>query len=230
MRIFWLAPWYLLVAASWATAATEPIYLSPAQVDFTGVLAPPPADDSPAGIAELEELRQIAKTRTDAEWRQAMWDDHNETIVIYNDVLGGIELMSLPKTKALFDQVQNDRRAATDRAKDHYLRKRPSVRDPSLKTCGGVRMPLSSFPSGHSSWGFASAVVLAAMVPDKEAEILARAKTFAESRMICGMHHRSDTVAGQVLGTVVAERLLAHPAFRAKFDDAAAELRAALKK
>lgn len=224
---------FVVLAAVWsaALAAAEPIYLTPAQIDFSGLLPPPPADDSAAAKAELEELRRIARERTSVAWERATWEDHNETIIIYNEVLGpGIDLSKLPKVAALFDEVQNDRRAATDHAKDHFKRARPSVRDPAIKTCGGVRSPLSSYPSGHSAWGFASGVVLAAMVPGQEAAILARAKEFAENRMVCGMHFRSDTVAGQVLGTVIAERLLATPAFRMRFDEAAQELRAALKR
>jgi acid phosphatase (class A) len=221
----------LISCAILAAVAGDPIYLSAAQIDFTGILPPPPSDDSAAAAAELDELHRIARARTPAQWERATWDDHNETIIIYNDVVGnGIDLSRLPKLAALFEQVQNDRRAATDHAKDHFKRRRPSVRDPSIETCGGVRMPFSSYPSGHTSWGFASGVILAAMVPAKETAILARAREFAENRMVCGMHFRSDIVAGQVLGTVVAERLLASPTFRVRFGEAARELHAALSR
>ncbi len=40
-------------------------------------------------------------------------------------------------------------------------------------------------------------VVLAAVMPDKAQIILARASEFGEHRLVCGVHFRSDIVAGQ---------------------------------
>ncbi len=42
------------------------------------------------------------------------------------------------------------------------------------------------------------------------------------------MHYRSDIVAGQVLGTLVAEELLHSAKFQDQFEAAKAELRAAV--
>ena len=67
------------------------------------------------------------------------------------------------------------------------------------------------------------------MVPGKATEILARSRDFAQSRLVCGMHFRSDVVAGQVLCTAVAERLMSNPYFRARMAEAAAELKSALE-
>ena len=59
------------------------------------------------------------------------------------------------------------------------------------------------------------------------AAILARAKSYGENRLLCGVHYRSDIIAGQVLGSVVAEELLANPTFKSDFEAAKAELAAA---
>ena len=217
-----------VLVAGWVAVATatEPIYLSPEQIDFSRILPPPPLDDSVVAQAELAELHAAVRNADAERIAQAVFDDRNETVVIFNGIMG-IDLAALPKVDALFHEIQNDRRAATDHAKAHFKRKRPVVRDPSVKTCGGMRDPLSSFPSGHTAWGYASGIVLAAMAPDKASEILARSHDFGESRIVCGMHFRSDVVAGQVLGTLVAERLLANDRFRTQMAEAVAELRAA---
>lgn len=65
------------------------------------------------------------------------------------------------------------------------------------------------------------------MIPEKAQAILARARDYAENRMVCGMHYRSDIVAGEVLGTTVARELLNNPAYRLEFDAAEKELKAA---
>ena len=42
-------------------------------------------------------------------------------------------------------------------------------------------------------------VVLASLLPDKAQAILQRASVFAENRLICGVHFRSDIVAGRLV-------------------------------
>ena len=70
-------------------------------------------------------------------------------------------------------------------------------------------------------------VVLASLIPEKAQIILARSSEFAEDRLVCGMHFRSDIVAGQQFGATIALLLMQKPAFKAKMEAARAELRAA---
>ena len=217
--------------AWFATADEQPLYLTPAQIDFSKMLPPPTSDDSEATKLEMAELHRVIQDSSPERKARARYDHDNQDLTIYNELFGpGFDLTRLSLTKKLFDEVQHDRRAATDLAKETFRRRRPAIQDPTLAHCGESWDPNSSYPSGHSAWGFSSGVVLAAMVPEKAPAILARSREFAESRMVCGMHFRSDTVAGQVVGTVVGERLLANPAFKVKFDAAATELRAAIPK
>ena len=74
---------------------------------------------------------------------------------------------------------------------------------------------------------FSMGEVLARLVPEKAGPILARAARYGQSRIVCGQHFRSDVSAGQMLGLLIAERLMAEPAFQAAFDAARKELVAA---
>ena len=56
---------------------------------------------------------------------------------------------------------------------------------------------------------------------------MARANFYAENRLVCGMHFRRDIVAGEVLGTAVALTLMHDADFKAEFDAAEQELKAA---
>ena len=71
--------------------------------------------------------------------------------------------------------------------------------------------------------------VLADMVPEKRAEIVARAGEFADNRVVAGVHYPSDVDAGRISGSVLAAFLFASPEFRAEEQVATAELRSALK-
>lgn len=192
------------------------------------ILPSPPADTSAAQKRELDEIRQSQAGMTDADFAQAAADDKTEDATIFNAVLG-IDLKTLPKTWALFTLVRNEEKAAAKLAKNHFLRNRPWVIDSALKTCTRGDAPQSSYPSGHSTMGFSMAVILASMVPEKAPAILDRAKAYAENRIVCGVHYRSDIVAGQALGTAVAEQLLADTTFKSEFQSATAELQSALK-
>ena len=76
----------------------------------------------------------------------------------------------------------------------------------------------------RSSYTF-TLLVLASLMPDKAQAILERAREYAENRLVCGMHFRSDIMAGQDLGTIVAVRLMQDPRFASEMDAARAELR-----
>lgn len=86
-----------------------------------------------------------------------------------------------------------------------------------------------SYPSGHSSIGWATALVLAELNPDRQDEILKRGYEMGESRVICGYHFQSDVDAGRITGSVGVARLHADPNFTKQLDKAKQEM-AQLKK
>jgi acid phosphatase (class A) len=135
----------------------------------------------------------------------------------------------LPATRAMLTAVSEAEDEATKEPKAFFHRDRPWILDSAIQTCTAHKPgpAANSYPSGHSTVGFAMAEVMAALVPDKAQPLLARASVFAENRLVCGYHFRSDIVAGQELGTVLALQLMADPAFQAKMAAARRELQAA---
>ncbi len=218
----------VVLAASSPVSAAGAHFLTPSQTDPSLLLPPPPAEGSDAEKAELAELDQIQAARTDADFARAKADSDNETPTLYASVLGpSFDLSKLPATARLLDDVVSEEKAAARTAKAYFHRTRPYVLEPGLKTCeahDGPR-PQNSYPSGHATLAYASGVILAALIPSKSQVVLARAADYAHERLVCGVHYRSDIVAGQVLGTTVAVELMANKDFRTEFDAAAAELR-----
>ncbi len=69
-----------------------------------------------------------------------------------------------------------------------------------------VRMPVStSFPSGHSAAAFAFATGVAHVMPQAAVPLRALAALVAYSRVHTGVHYPGDTVAGALMGTVLAQ-------------------------
>jgi hypothetical protein len=57
------------------------------------------------------------------------------------------------------------------------------------------------------------------MFPTKTKELLKRADVIAEDRVVAGMHHRSDIIAGQALGERLYKEFSKSPEFRKELMD-----------
>lgn len=216
------------LALGGAAPAPQALLLDGHNLDPALVLPPPPAPDSAIARAELADLHRIDRERTPAETAHGKSDDALKNVTIFAEAMGpGFDLDRLPATKALFAIVRAEEKAAADRAKEHFRRNRPWIVDPSLHSCGTDDEAWSSYPSGHTTMGYAMAGILARLVPARAPQILARAADYGHSRLVCEMHFQSDVAAAQAYGMIIAERLMAQPAFRERYDAAARELKAA---
>jgi acid phosphatase (class A) len=173
-------------------------------------------------------LRGIAARSTAEDRALAARDAKDETPDLFNSAVG-FDLATMPQTFKLLTLVGDEEEDDTKDAKAYFHRDRPYAAEPSIKTCTPVKpgKAANSYPSGHATRAFSMGVVLAALMPAKSQAILARATQYAERRLICGVHYRSDIVAGQQFGTVLALKLMDNRAFQDQMAKAQAELRAA---
>jgi len=215
------------LALLWSVSAQAGL-LESQQFDPSHFLPPAPAQDSARTQTELAELRAIAASSGAEEKAAAAKDAKDETPDIFNGVIG-FDIATMPETNKLLTMVAEEEDTDSKVAKAYFHRIRPYSADPSLKTCEPIKpgKAANSYPSGHATLAFSMGVVLAELLPAKSQAILARSGQYAERRLVCGVHYRSDIVAGQQFGTILALRLMENPAFRAQMDKARAELRAA---
>ena len=143
----------------------------------------------------------------------------------------GIKLEKGPiEVAKLFARVGRDASAITNLAKDHFKHDRPFIK-PNGPICtesdrAGL-MKSYSYPSGHTTYSWAMGLILAEIAPDKASEILARARAFGESRVVCGVHTVSDVEEGRTNGASLVAVLHSNPEFRADLEAAKAALAAA---
>lgn len=211
-------------------AVAETGYLSPAQFDPAVLLPPPPADGSTAQAAELAELHRIETARTASAFARADADAKNETITMFAETLGpSFDTAKLPATTHLFARIAVDEEAISKKLKLYFHRNRPYVVDRTLHHCGhGTPLAAqTSYPSGHASVAYVMGAVLAKLVPDHAQAILTRSAEFAETRLICCVHYRSDVEAGHVVGMLIAQKLTENPDFRSEYEAARMELQVA---
>lgn len=227
-RIFSRAGMPALLLTLCLSGAAQAAILSPADIDAARLLPPPPAAGSMEAKAEVAELHAIAASSSAELLEKARRDDGDEKPDLFNPALG-FDVTALPATSKLLSEIAREEDEDSKAAKSYFHRDRPWIVDSTIKTCVPVKPgpAATSYPSGHTTLGFAMGVVLASLMPEKSQVVLARASEFAEHRLVCGMHFRSDIVAGQEFGTVVAVRLMQNPGFKTEMEAARAELRAA---
>ena len=200
----------------------------PNMPDLTALLAPPPAHGSPAAQADLQAVLAAQSART-AAGASAAKADAERSVFRFADVLGpGFQATQLPRTAAFFERVAQFDKADVKQAKSYWRHPRPGDVSTAVHPLDKEKPDDWSYPSGHATFGYSAAVLLANMLPEKRAVIFARADEYAHHRIVIGAHFPSDIEAGRVAGTVIAAQLLSDPAWRADYRAAAVELRKAL--
>jgi acid phosphatase (class A) len=193
-------------------------------------LPPPPALESPQGQADVATYHATRSLAGGERWEIARADNEIETPSApraFDCALGvKFEPERMPTLTYLLGRMLGDLETIQTAAKRAYFRPRPFVTE-QAQICITAESWLAasgSYPSGHSAMGWAWALTLAEMAPDRADAILRRGLAYGESRAVCGVHYASAVEAGRNVGAVMVSRLKADPAFQADFIKAKEEL------
>jgi acid phosphatase (class A) len=201
---------------------------SPAVVDLSNLLPPPPAAGSAAAQRDLQAVLAVQQSRS-AEDAAAAKADVAHSVFRFADALGlTAQPSALPKTAAFFERVAAFDKAEVKEAKTFWHRPRPSLVSSDVHPLSKERPDDWCYPSGHATFGYTTAVLLANMLPEKKASIFARADLYAQHRVVMGVHFPTDIEAGKLAGTVLAAEILRDPQWRDGYEAARGELRRAL--
>lgn len=215
-----------LAGANVALAADY--YMNPAQVDLIHILAPPPAPDSAQGKADLQCVLDAQRHRTLAEGKSVQ-ADVQLSVFRFADVMGpAFQPENLPFASQFFARTLADDADAIGPAKSYFNRPRPSFANHEVKPVVSATMAYGAYPSGHATFAYGTAILLAEMVPEKAVVIFERADQYAKNRVIGGVHYPTDIEAGRISGSVIDNVLLHDRRFEADFARATAEVRRAL--
>jgi acid phosphatase (class A) len=226
-RTPWPVAALILLVMTGPLAAAEATFITPDRLDLTKVLAPPPAPDSAQQKRDLAQVLAVQRARTSAQGERALADATAGTFG-FADVLGPkFNEQNLPAVAVLFQKIRGDAAVAFSAGKDAWNRPRPFEVSNEVNPLG-ERPGGSSYPSGSSTAGYLTGIVLANMVPEKAAALYARGREFGDDRIVLGVHFPSDIEAGRLAATAIAAVLMQDAAFMKEFNEAKAELRRAL--
>lgn len=199
--------------------------------DSLALLPKPPAEGSAEQAADTAAYRSTRALRGTPRWQLAA-DDANLRFPKAADTFScaldlSISQERTPHLNMLLRRSLVDAGLATYAAKSAYKRSRPFVQFKEATCTPDEEAMLSkdgSYPSGHAALGWAWALVLTEIAPDRADALLSRGFEFGQSRVICGVHWQSDVDAGRVVGAAAVARLHGDPVFRAQVAAAKAEV------
>jgi acid phosphatase (class A) len=225
------------VAAPAPGGATPPRrvgYLAPGTApDILRVLAPPPLEGDSRDAADLAVFRTTRSLQGTPRWAMAQRDNALGTPAVLQAFSCALDAVitpaEAPSLVRLLAQAGFDAGVASTSGKNSWRRKRPYER-----TDGPVCLPADEierlarlspdYPSGHATAAWMAGRLLAQVAPDRTTEILERARTFGESRVVCGVHHVTAVEAGRLTAEGVLAALHGVPAFRADLESAREEV------
>jgi len=196
--------------------------------DTIRILPPPPAAGGARDQADRSLFRDTRALQDGPRWRLAQGDIDQAAILKDMSCAVGVELTAAnaPQLIRLLQQIGPDVRKAVNRPKDFYGRKRPYLAGDG-PICDARTSSLAAspdYPSGHSTWGWTTGLILAELAPDRATDILVRARAYGESRVVCGVHSLSAVEAGRTNASALVAALHGSAAFRADLNAARAEV------
>lgn len=198
------------------------------------IVGGPPAEDSPQAAAERAWFLASRSLEGSPRWKQAAADAE-----LFGDVghasfacaVGkAITVKDTPTLSRLMDRMVMDAAKSVAILKTTFNRPRPMVGHDDAPLCvprEDWMKTNSSYASSNAAAGWAWALVLAEIAPDRASSVLVRGKEFGDNRVICGLHYASDITAGQAMAAATVAVLHANPEFVKDLATAKAELAAA---
>ncbi len=205
--------------------------------DSKALLPPPPAEGSAAKALDEEISRKALSLSGTPRWSLATQDaelSFPEAAIAFSCALNvSITEQETPSLYRLLRRTLADAGLATSSAKHQYNRKRPFMvnKEPTCSPEWDEHLRKDgSYPSGHTAIGWAWALVLSEIAPDRVDEIIARGRAYGQSRVVCNVHWQSDVNAGRFIAAATVARLHANPTFNKDLKAAKAEIATARTK
>jgi acid phosphatase (class A) len=201
------------------------------QLDSKEFVPTAPGKDSPRQALDTAWANNMLKLRGTPRWDLAIRDAdlHFPAAANAFSCTLGIPITEedAPALYMLLRRSLTDIGLASYSAKNVYQRERPfMVNGEPICTPDDEEMLRTdgSYPSGHTSIGWGWALILTELSPDKTDEIVARGRSFGESRNVCNVHWYSDVVAGRMVGAAAVSKLHNNEQFLAAMDAARADI------
>ena len=209
----------------------EASFLSEDEIPTGAKFLPLPPKPSEAAFYNDWLRYEWGKSMRDTERGKVAAEDAVHTLEYFAKIFSepfGLEISkeNTPEIYALLDRLLATTRMCNQKSKARLMRVRPFMQfhEPTPVPEDEERLSTnSSYPSGHTTMGWAIALVLSDINPERQDEILQRGFEYGESRVIVGFHYQSDVDAARVITSTLVNRMHAKEDFVKQLQKAKAE-------
>jgi acid phosphatase (class A) len=200
--------------------------------DFVALVPPPPAEGSYIFANDKKIFKETRKLKDSQIWKDAakFAEIKPEVLSVYfSPVMSKpITKETTPWTYYVVERLIADVSGGGTKAlKKHFKRVRPFVYfnagTCSTKADEEDHRTTFSYPSTHSTYGQALALVLSEIDPKSQAGIIKKGADYGYFRVVCGFHWQSDVELGRIIASHVVARLHSSPEFMEALNNAKAE-------
>lgn len=172
------------------------------------ILGPFPVIGSIEEKQDFEQLLYYQKTRTAEQCAAAQAEANNAGLeTFFGGKKGLLSPSEIATVKKQLKWLTVKTGAQILIYKTKFNRPRPYISRPEIKPC--IELESSkSYPSGHTALARVYAKILSVVYPERSLLFIKRADEVALNRVIGGVHHPSDIVAGIKLGDAIADNYL----------------------
>lgn len=225
-----------LLATAGVTIAAVPdgvAFLPPGFLSLIDVVPPAPIAQESRGVADQEIFKLTRALKGSARWDMAIADAAVDTASMMRGFACAVRVVmtpqTAPRTAALLEKASRDAAREANELKGYYKKKPPFLLD-SGETCASPPQGVEyGYPSDYATRGWTWGLVLGEAVDDRAAPIMARARAYGESRIVCGMASMSAVEAGHMVASATLAVVRTEPGYTTAMVAARAEL-AALRK
>src|SRR5450432_1902596 len=211
-----LTPWYSLETPKRPPMLPLFYKVKPFLFDSATVVSlrpgPPPAVGSDQMNKDIAEVAGFVKNPSVENHRiVTYWADgvgtytppgHWNAIAAEDFIKQNYSEVRFARNLALLDLTMMDAAIVCWDIKYHYFNPRPSQVDPSIKTLTGVPN-FPAYVSGHSVFSGAASTILGYILPANASKYSSMAQEAANSRLMGGIHYRTDCEVGLSVGANV---------------------------
>jgi acid phosphatase (class A) len=169
------------------------------------VVPPAPIPQEARGVADREIFKLTRALQGTPRWTMAVSDLAGDPASMMRGFSCATRINltpgNAPRTAALLEKASRDSAREAGELKAFYKKKRPFLLD-SGEICEPRSDELAmsyDYPSGTATKGWTWGLILAEILHERAAPILARGRAYGESRVVCGAHNMSAVEAGRTV-------------------------------
>ena len=167
-------------------------------------IPPAPKEGEARNDLDWKIFRELRALEGSERWKLAQSDNGYQPKDLLADFSCSIGAVLTPENApvlaSILKRTTQDAGEAAEGAKQVYKRTRPFLHNTPNNICiekTDSLMKSFDYPSGHASLGWTAGLVMAQLAPDRASQVLARGRSFGESRVVCGVHNMSAIEAGR---------------------------------